>query len=122
MRGRTLGGLRERIDDLAADDGEYYVVCERTGTRPVPVAEKRFQDRDAARRAAAAAERYRAGLRRYDPQVSRYDLVVVRSDHAARAPGHACRDFTDAQWTFSEPVITGTDGNVVDPPIRRPPR
>lgn len=105
--GGTLAGLKGRIDDLAADTGEYHIVCERTGDRPVPITDKRFHNRVAARRAADAAEQYRATLRRYDPQVPRYDLVVCQaSDRAATAPGHACPKPADARWTLSEPVVT----------------
>ena len=46
--GVTLVGIRDRIEDLTDVDGAYYVVCGRTGHRPVPVADKRFGDRAAA--------------------------------------------------------------------------
>jgi len=121
MVGVTLTGLRARINDLAADTGEYYVACGRTGNRPIPVADKRFRDRAAARRAADAAEQYRAALRRYDPRVPRYDLIVrhVR-DGSGTAPGHPCPDPTDARWALSEPVVTGaTEGRGREQVIER---
>lgn len=121
MAGVTLTGLRERIDGLACDTGEYYVACGRTGDRPIPVTDKRFRDRTTARRAADAAEQYRATLRRYDPQVPRDDLIVrhVR-DGSRTAPGHACPDPTDARWRLSEPVVTGaTEGRGREEMIER---
>lgn len=110
MVGVTLTGLRERIDDFAADTGDYYVACGRTGDRPIPITDKRFSDRTAARRAADAAEQYRAALRRYDPQVPHYDLIVCQaSSRSATAPGHTCPDPTDARWALSEPVLTDAE-------------
>jgi hypothetical protein len=103
----TLAEMREYIDDLASDDGPYYVACGRTGHRPVPVAGKRFDERPTARSVARVAERYRAALRRYDPQVANYDLIV-RQDAPPVVPGE-----TDAEepehrsWTLSEPVLGG---------------
>jgi len=79
MVGMTLTELRARIDALASDDGSYYVVCGRTGERPIPVAGKRFPDRERARRAAEATEQYRRTLRRYDPRTPHYDLVVCEA-------------------------------------------
>jgi len=76
MVGTTLLGLRERIESLASDDGSYYVVCGRTGERPVPAAGHRFDSRTAARSGARAAEQYRRALRRYDPRLPCYDLIV----------------------------------------------
>ena len=102
----TLAGLRERINDLATDTGEYYVACGRTGDRPIPITDKRFDGWPAARRAANAAEQYRAALRRYDPQVHRYDFIVRQSSgRSATAPGHTCPDPADARWVLSEPVL-----------------
>jgi len=79
MTRATLAELRSRVEALASDDGEYYLVCGRTGERPVPVAELRFDDRVAAREAARAAKRYRNALRRYDPRVPRYDLIACQA-------------------------------------------
>ena len=106
--GVTLAGLRDRIADLAAVDGAYYVVCGRTGHRPAPVAGRRFDDRAAARRAASAATEYRATLRRYDPQVPHHDLIVCqRRDQPTTEPGHACPGTDRAQRSLSYPVLTG---------------
>jgi hypothetical protein len=78
MVGRTLVQIREHIEALASDDGEYSVVCGRTGDRPIPVSGLRFEGRTTARNAARAAQQYRTALRRYDPQVPYYDLIVCQ--------------------------------------------
>ncbi|WP_049985239.1 DUF7552 domain-containing protein [Halobellus rufus] len=71
----TLTTLRSRIESLAGDGA--FVVCGRTGERPVPVGGWRFETRAQATRAARVAEEYRAALRRYDPALPHYDLIVV---------------------------------------------
>ena len=78
MVAMTLAETREYIEALARDGGDYYVVCGRTGERPVPVAGRRFAERATAR----AAEQYRATLRSYDPRVPQYDLVVCEGTEA----------------------------------------
>lgn len=76
MVGSTLGKLRRHIEALESDGGRYYLVCGRTGDRPVPTVGKRFESRETADRAVRATERYRSALRRYDPQLPYYDLIV----------------------------------------------
>lgn len=76
MVGNTLREIRERIDALRAGDGRFYVVCARTGERPVPVADARFDSRATAVEAAHVAEEYRSALRRYDPSLAFRDLIV----------------------------------------------
>ena len=76
MVGPTLVDIRQHIEGLSAAAGQYYVVCGRTGDRPVPAAGSRFRDRGTARAAARATEQYRSALRRYDPQLPYYDLIV----------------------------------------------
>ncbi|WP_066415557.1 DUF7551 domain-containing protein [Halorubrum aethiopicum] len=76
MIGTTLEDIRDHVERLATDDGDYYLVCARYGDRPVPAAGLRFADRPTARAAARATEQYRAALRRYDPGVPRYDVIV----------------------------------------------
>ncbi|WP_247730391.1 DUF7551 domain-containing protein [Halovivax limisalsi] len=97
MVGVTLAEIRAHIESLASDDGDYYVVCGRTGDRPVPAAGHRFPDRATARAAARATGQYRSALRRYDPQVPYYDLIVcevpsrstsARSRESAGDPSH----------------------------------
>ena len=110
--GVTLVGIRGRIEEFADEDGAYYVVCGRTGHRPVPVADKRFRDRAAARRAANAATEYRAALRRDDPKVPHYDIIVCQArERPTTEPGHACPRPTDARRSLSYPVVTGTNGD-----------
>lgn len=126
MVGSTLVGLRERIETLASIEGEYYLVCGRTGDRPVPAAGLRFDDREAARSAARAVERYRAALRRYDPRYPHYDVIVCQNDAGlAATPGadDGRRDGGEggdgipdpSNWTLSDPVL---DRTVVGPPNR----
>lgn len=107
--GVTLVEIRDRVEALASDDGTYYVVCGRTGDRPVPAAGKRFDSRSDARAALRATEQYRTTLRRYDPQVPYYDLIVceapAREPTAARSGGSA-GDLP--QERLSEPVLADT--------------
>jgi hypothetical protein len=76
MVGTPLIELRTRIESLASDDGHYYIICGRTGERPIPVMHARFGSRDVAQDALEAATQYRNELRRYDPRVPDYDLIV----------------------------------------------
>ncbi|QLK24638.1 hypothetical protein HYG81_10945 [Natrinema zhouii] len=78
MVGTTLREIRHHIERLASDDGEYSVICARSGERPVPVAGQRFATRQDAADAAHATEQYRAALRRYDPQLPCYDPIVCQ--------------------------------------------
>src|SRR6056297_3609057 len=78
MLGTSLGEIRDHVEALASDGGTYYVVCGRTGERPVPTAGLRFEERATARNAARAAEQYRTALRRYDPRLPCHDLIVCQ--------------------------------------------
>jgi len=80
MIDRTLTDIRAELEVLAAESGEYYVRCGRTGERPVPVDERRFPDRETAVQAVRVARAYRATLRRYDPRTPWYDFVVCETD------------------------------------------
>jgi len=107
MVGPTLIEIREHIERLAAQDGQYCVVCARTGERPVPAAGNRFPDRATARAAARATEQYRSALRRYDPKVPYYDLIVCEEatrDGTAARPGESAGD--TPQRRLSGPVLT----------------
>ncbi len=101
----TLDDLRARIDSLAADVGRYTIVCARTGARPVPIAGRQFPDREAATRAARAAQRYRMRLRRYDPRVAYHDLIV-REAMAAGEDRNTCtatsRDWQYRFWALAD--------------------
>ncbi|WP_049980766.1 DUF7552 domain-containing protein [Halolamina rubra] len=70
--------LRQRIESLASERGEYYLVCSRYGDRPVPADGCRFESRGEAERAARLTAEYRTVLRGYDPELPRYDIVVRR--------------------------------------------
>ncbi len=74
----TLTEIREHVRTLASTDGEYFLVCGRTGDRPVPAAGLRFGTRATARTAARATEQYRSELRQYDPHLPFYDVVVCQ--------------------------------------------
>lgn len=76
MIGTTLGDIRDHIEALASDEGEYFLVCGRYGDQPVPAVDLRFESRPTARAAAQATEQYRAGLRRYDPRLPYYGVIV----------------------------------------------
>jgi hypothetical protein len=106
MVGTTLIDIREHIEALASDGGVYYLVCGRTGDRPVPVAGMRFDGRATARSAARAAEQYRTALRRYDPQVPYYDLIVCQeTEPVTEFERLDRRDQDGPQRTLSEPVL-----------------
>lgn len=79
MTERGLCTLRERLESLACDRGEYYLVCGRYGDRPVPATGCRFESRAVAQQAADVTERYRATLREYDPQLPQYDIIVCQT-------------------------------------------
>jgi len=94
MVGTTLREIRRSIERLASDNGEYDVVCARSGEQPVPVAGRRFATRPDAADAARATEQYRAALRRYDPQLPFYDPIVRQTragsaDDTDKMAGHA---------------------------------
>lgn len=109
MVGTTLIEIREHIEALASDDGEYYLTCGRTGDHPVPAAGKRFDGRTTAQSAARATEQYRAVLRRYDPQLPHYDVIVCQDTGPLTSnsrPMNHSRD--DNDWTLTEPVLDTT--------------
>jgi hypothetical protein len=115
MNGETLGDIRTHIEALAAESGEYYLVCSRYGDRPVPAADLSFEDRETAQKAARATERYRATLRQYDTRLPRYDIIVCQAGESHQpetlypAPPRAPID----DWTLSERVVgrSTTAGN-----------
>jgi len=138
MIGPTLHELRTRIESLASETGEYYLVCGRYGDRPVPATGLRFESRSVARRAARVTERYRQTLRRYDPQLPSYDVIVCQDSSVCRddaTASNSCSDGeTDAasdatesdRWALTEPVLDGVSatkagGATGDRPIPRRP-
>jgi len=86
MIGTTLRDIRAHIESLASPTGRYYLVCGRTGDRPVPADGLYFDSRPTARAAATATERYRTALRRYDPQLPSYDVIVSERTDMVRSP------------------------------------
>ena len=71
-----LRDLRRRIEALAAPGGEFRLACARTGERPVPAADLRFDDRPSAERAARLTRAYRDRLREWDPRTPYHDVTV----------------------------------------------
>ncbi|MBZ6495125.1 DUF7551 domain-containing protein [Natrinema longum] len=104
MVGTTLREIRHHIERLASNDGEYYVVCARSGERPVPVAGQRFATRTDAADAAHATEQYRAALRRYDPQLPFYDPVVCQERSTNAAGGAETSAAADSDRPIAEPT------------------
>lgn len=98
----TLCDIREYIEALASDDGEFYIVCGRYGDRPVPAGGLRFDSRATARAGARAVRRYRERLRGYDPKLPYYDLIVCQDSD----PEHD--DCPTTAWTVTEPVVNGS--------------
>lgn len=92
MEGDTLAGIRDRVESLATEGGDYCVACRVTSERPVPVEDKRFPDRETAREAAEAARAYRTALREYDPRVPVYDLAVCELEEGWARPAKARED------------------------------
>ncbi len=104
----TLDVIRDHIESLACEDGAYYVVCGRTGDRPVPVGGNRFDSRAAARSAARAAEQYRTRLRRYDPRAPYYDPIVCQETDPVGDGAHQGRSGNSGYESMSEPVLHGS--------------
>lgn len=91
MVGATLSDIRQYIESVACEAGEYTLLCARTGQRPVPAAGLTFETRPTARAAARATEQYRATLRRYDPHLPFYDVIVhQRSAPSRSGDGRGC--------------------------------
>lgn len=78
-----IEAARERVADLACDDGDdgdtFQVACTRTGARPEPVAGREFATVADAEAAADAARRYRDALRALDPALPDYDFAVYET-------------------------------------------
>lgn len=74
----TLVDLREQIEALSNEGGEFYLICGRTGSQPVPTTGLRFESRPTARAAAWTTKQYRTALRRYDPRLPFHDIIVCQ--------------------------------------------
>lgn len=87
MTEETLRTIRSRIESLASEESEYYLVCGRTGERPVPATDLRFESRLIGRAAARLTEQYRAILRQHDQRLPAYDIIVCQSQTATESAG-----------------------------------
>ncbi|WP_411962974.1 hypothetical protein [Haloferax sp. YSMS24] len=76
MVGGTLRDIRAEIRSLSCPDGNYEVVCGRSGIAPSVVAGLTFPDRTTAGDAAELACTYHDALRRYDPSIPFDDPLV----------------------------------------------
>ncbi|WP_436901932.1 DUF7552 domain-containing protein [Halovenus halobia] len=92
----SLENLRNAIEALAQDGGEYRLVCARHGDEPVPATGLCFESRATARVAARAVEQYRQSLREYDPALAVHEIVVVQ------AGNHRHRTHRDEQSAPAE--------------------
>jgi len=115
MVGTTLTEIRQHIEALASADGDYYLVCGRTGDRPVPAETARFENRGTARAAARATEQYRAALRRYDPRLPYYDLIVCQDN----GPLHRPRDVDGNGESADRAASASERARSVDAPDHR---
>lgn len=118
MVGTTLTEIRAHIEALASADGDYYLVCGRTGHRPVPSEDARFENRGTARAAAQATGQYRTALRRYDPRLPYYDLIVCQDN----GPSHGQREAEGDDGsgdTDESPLSNRAPVDDVHPPERR---
>ncbi|KTG14804.1 DUF7551 domain-containing protein [Haloferax profundi] len=79
MVGGTLRDIRAEIRSLSCPDGDFEVLCGRSGTAPAAVSGLSFPNRHAAGEAAELASEYRSVLRRYDPAAPYYDPLVQES-------------------------------------------
>ncbi|MEM4780872.1 MAG: hypothetical protein QXG03_04820 [Halalkalicoccus sp.] len=107
MTEASLVDLRAQVKSLASPDGEYSLVCARTGGRPIPATGLRFESRRVARMAARSTERYRAALRRYDPQVPHHDVIVQQSPAIPRASARSAPPEDSAENRDRNPPEAG---------------
>lgn len=75
----TLPTLREKLDKLTAEDGDFAVACADTGDSPVPLTGARFESEDDAQKAAELAHAYREQLRETDPDLPERSLTVYET-------------------------------------------
>ena len=80
-----LEALHQRIEDLTDPDGEYAVVCPRSGKRPVPVRGKSFPSPDVVGEAVDLVVEYRRLLREVDPHLESIPIVACEETAAPLA-------------------------------------
>ncbi|MFC7080569.1 DUF7552 domain-containing protein [Halorussus caseinilyticus] len=72
-----LEALHRRIDDLTHPEGEFAVVCPRSGKRPVPVRGASFPSASAVETAVELVCEYRDLLREVDPHLESIPVVAA---------------------------------------------
>lgn len=112
MIGTTLAEIRRHVEELATEDGDYCLVCGRTGDRPTPAENLRFESRAVAREATKRTGQYRAALRRYDPRLPHYDVIVCEDAGPVRQAVASTHQGQTDEWCLSEPVIAGSPTEV----------
>lgn len=117
MTRTTLEDVRDYIEALASESGEFYLVCARYGDRPVPSSGLRFESRATARAAARAAKQYRQHLRQYDAELPYHDIIVCQEDSQSEHSNAECCSEQRA-WVFTEPVVSeqaeGVDEKLIE--------
>ncbi|WP_336327339.1 DUF7551 domain-containing protein [Halovenus sp. HT40] len=106
---RPLEHVREYIEALASETGEYYLICARYGDRPVPASGLRFESRATARAAAGATAHYRQQLREYDSDLPCYDIIVCQESESS----HDKNCCSAGEWAMTDPVVTGEDQTLI---------
>jgi len=91
-----LETLHRRIDALTDADGEYAVVCPRSGKRPVPVRAASFGAPADAEAAADLVVEYRDLLREVDPHLERIPVVAREAGADPLTLADADRDASSA--------------------------
>jgi hypothetical protein len=91
-----LETLHRRIDALTDADGEYAVVCPRSGKRPVPVRTASFGSPTDAEAAADLVVEYRELLRQVDPHLECIPVVACEAGADPLALADSERDTASA--------------------------
>lgn len=77
----TFQSARERIRELATENGDFHVACVETGQCPEPVGDATFATVEDAAAAIEAARQYADALRALDHGFPDYDLAVYRTSN-----------------------------------------
>lgn len=124
----SLEALHHQIEDLTDPDGDFAVVCSRSGKRPVPVRGQSFPTAAAAEEAVDLVVEYRELLREVDPYLENIpivacerdsDLLAMNADGAMRLSADSVTLSGDAEseWLRMEgaPVVrVREEGELVD--------
>ncbi|WP_137286835.1 DUF7552 domain-containing protein [Halorussus salinisoli] len=121
--------LHRRIDELTDPEGDFAVVCPRSGKRPVPVRGASFSSSGDAERAVELVREYRNLLRDVDPHLESIPIVAAEEtadplalDGASESLGRSSRSITlsgdgDGEWLRMDdaPVVhVRQDGELLD--------